>query len=60
MLPGSLLGAVLIQSVENGLVAINADPYVYPLVTSAVIFLAVLLDTTRQRLHERFDRRAIF
>lgn len=60
VLPGSLLGAVLIQSVENGLVAINADPYLYPLVTSGVIFFAVLLDTTRQRLHERFDRRSIF
>lgn len=60
VLPGSLLGAVLIQSVEIGLVAINADPYLYPLVTSGVIFIAVLLDTTRQRLHERFDRRSIF
>lgn len=50
ILPGSLLGAALIQCVENGLVAWNADPYLYPVVTAAVIFLAVLLDTARQRL----------
>jgi len=41
--PGTLLGAVLIQAVENGLVVVNADPYLYPLVMSVIIFLAVLL-----------------
>jgi ribose transport system permease protein len=50
ILPGTLLGAVLIQTVENGLVIINADPYLYPLVTSVIIFVAVLLDTLRNRL----------
>lgn len=50
VLPGTLLGTVLIQTINNGLVIINADPYLYPLVTSAVIFLAVLLDSTRARL----------
>ncbi|MES2705739.1 MAG: ABC transporter permease [Verrucomicrobiota bacterium] len=54
--PGSLLGAALIQSVENGLVAINANPYLYPVVTSAVIFLAVLLDTLRQRFRAGMTR----
>lgn len=41
--PGTVLGAVLIQTVENGLVIINADPYVYPLVIAAIIFVAVLI-----------------
>ena len=50
VLPGTVLGAVLIQAVENGLVIINANPYVYPLVTSGIIFVAVLLDSTRTRL----------
>lgn len=49
VLPGSLLGAALIQCVENGLVAWNADPYLYPVVAAAVIFLAVWLDTLRER-----------
>jgi len=48
--PGTLLGVLIIQMVESGLVMLNADPYLYPLVTAAVIFLAVLLDTARQPL----------
>ncbi len=43
--PGTVLGAVLMQSVENGLVIVNADPYLYPLVTSGIIFLAVMVDS---------------
>jgi len=57
--PGTVLGVLLIQCVENGLVLINADPYLYPLVTSAVIFVAVLLDSGRQRLVEQLTRRRI-
>lgn len=45
--PGTVLGAILIQTVENGLVIINADPYLYPLVMSSIIFLAVLTDSVR-------------
>ena len=58
--PGTVLGAVLIQSVENGLVILNADPYLYPLVTAAIIFLAVLLDSTRSRLLAHWGRRRIY
>jgi ribose transport system permease protein len=57
--PGTVLGAVLIQGVENGLVILNADPYLYPLVSSAIIFLAVLIDSTRNRLVTRLNRRRI-
>jgi len=58
--PGTLLGALLIQSVENGLVILNADPYLYPLVTSAIIFAAVLADATRNAWLERLGRRRIY
>jgi ribose transport system permease protein len=57
--PGTVLGAVLIQSIENGLVIRNADPYLYPLVTSVIIFVAVLLDSGRSRLLVRLRRRRI-
>ena len=50
VLPGVLLGAVLVQTVENGLVIVNADPYLYPLVMAGVIFLAVWLDSARRRV----------
>jgi ribose transport system permease protein len=48
VLPGTLLGAVLIQTVENGLNVVNANPYIYPMVASGVIFSAVLFDRLRQ------------
>ena len=59
VLPGTVLGALLIQAVENGLVLRNADPYLYPLITAAIIFLAVLLDSTRNHLLTRLSRRQI-
>ena len=58
--PGTVLGAVLIQSVENILVILNADPYLYPLVTAAIIFLVVLLDSTRSHLLVHWGRRRIY
>ena len=57
--PGTIIGAVLIQSIENGLVIMNADPYLYPLITSAVIFLAVFTDSVRSGLLARMGRRKI-
>lgn len=58
--PGTVLGAVLIQSIENGLVILNADPYLYPLVTAGIIFLAVFIDSTRNRLIAQLSQRRIF
>jgi ribose transport system permease protein len=49
VLPGTLLGTLLIQTIENGLVIMNADPYLYPMVTSGVIFVAVGLESLRNR-----------
>jgi ribose transport system permease protein len=60
VLPGTLFGVLLVQLVENGLVLGNVDPYLYPLATSAVIFAAVLLDSVRDGLRRRSQRRLIF
>jgi ribose transport system permease protein len=49
VLPGVLLGTLLLQIVENGLVIVNADPYLYPMVLASVIFVAVLLDSLQGR-----------
>jgi ribose/xylose/arabinose/galactoside ABC-type transport system permease subunit len=56
---GSVFGAVLIQTVQNGLVLLNVNPYVYPLVISGIIFVAVLLDSQRTQLLTRLTRRLI-
>lgn len=45
--PGTVVGALLMQTVETGLVTLNVDPYLYPLITAGIIFLAVALDSLR-------------
>lgn len=59
VLPGTLLGALLIQTVENGLIIVNANPYLYPMVISSVIFTAVLLESFRNRAKAHWARRTI-
>ncbi len=55
VLPGTLLGAVLIQTIENGLVMTNANPYLYPMITSVVIFVAVFFESLRNRVSRPFS-----
>jgi len=59
VLPGALIGSLLIQTVENGLVLINANPYTYPLVTATVIFLTVMIDSLRHEALVKARRRKI-
>jgi ribose transport system permease protein len=54
-----VVGAVLIVTVQNGLAMINANPYAYPVITGAVIFLAALLDSIRSGLVTRIMRRQV-
>ena len=49
ILPRIWVGSVLLKAVFNGLVIVQADPYLYPLITSAIIFGAVLLDGLRRK-----------
>jgi ribose transport system permease protein len=56
---GPVFGAILIQTVQNGLVMIDADPYIYPLITAAIIFIAVLVDSLRAAAIARLERRRI-
>ena len=59
VLPGTLLGALLIQTIENGLVIMNANPYLYSMVISVVIFTAVLLESLRNLAEKRLSHRTI-
>jgi ribose/xylose/arabinose/galactoside ABC-type transport system permease subunit len=47
--PGAVFGALLMQCIESGLVMVNANPYLYPMIMASVIFAAVLLDARRRR-----------
>jgi ribose transport system permease protein len=54
--PGTFMGALTIQCIQTGLVVINADPYIYPVVTGIVIFFIVLLDSLRHgKLAKKFN-----
>jgi ribose transport system permease protein len=54
-----VIGAILITTVQNGLVMINANPYAYPVITGSVIFVAALLDSIRSRHQASSNRRTI-
>ena len=56
---GPLFGAILIRATIAGLTFMNADPYLYPLVTAAIIFVAVAVDGLRTRMLDRMNRRTI-
>ncbi len=51
-------GGILITTIQNGLVMIDANPYAYPVVTGFVIFLAALLDSVRSWPVLRYRPRA--
>jgi ABC-type sugar transport system ATPase subunit/ribose/xylose/arabinose/galactoside ABC-type transport system permease subunit len=56
-LPGVVAGAFIFEMIANGLNQIGANPYVYRLVTGAVIFVAMYADAlNRSALHQRFLR----
>jgi ribose transport system permease protein len=59
VLPGALAGTLLIQTVESGLVIVNADPYFYPMVMAVIILLSVVLDALRRRYAANRARRSI-
>jgi len=57
--PGALLGAVLVKSIFNGLVMLQADPYLFPMITSVIIFIAVLFDSLRRTWIARLRTRTV-
>jgi ribose transport system permease protein len=45
--PGTLFGAILLQTIDNGLVILNANVYLYRMIVSAVILTAVVASSYR-------------
>ena len=59
VLPGTVVGALLIQTIAVGLVAAQVDLYLQPLVVALILFLAVLLDSQRTLYLQKRSRRRI-
>ena len=57
--PGTVLGTLLIQMVQSGLVFARIDIFVQPLIQALVIFVAVVIDSLRNLMLARLRRRNI-
>ena len=53
VLPGVIVGAVILSFISNLLVLMKANPYSYDMVYAVVIFAVVVLDTVKLRSEER-------
>jgi ribose transport system permease protein len=56
---GAVIGSVLIQMVQTGLVFMAVNLYLQPMIQAAIIFLAVFLDSLRSSRLAKFKRRHI-
>lgn len=57
--PGVVIGTMLIQMVETGLVFLQVDLYLQPLISALVILFAVFLDSVRTGFVHRLQARNI-
>ena len=49
VLPGTMAGVLLLVIINNGLGNIGVSPYIYPFVVGALIFVAIYLDSIKNR-----------
>jgi ribose transport system permease protein len=56
---GTVVGALLIQMVQAGLVFNNVNLYLQPMVRAVIIFIAIFLDSLREQNLARIKRRFI-
>ena len=53
---GTLVGILLLGTIANGLVLKNISSFYQPVVTGAILLIAIVLDETRRRLQPTDDR----
>lgn len=56
---GVILGAVMIQMIQSGLVYMQVDMYIQPLISAGIIFIAVFLDSIRGHYMKKAEARNI-
>ncbi|PWH15207.1 MAG: ribose ABC transporter permease [Anaerolineae bacterium] len=57
--PGTVIGILLIQMIQNGLIFMRVDLYLQEMVKALVILFAVFVDAQRMGLIKRLERRNI-
>ena len=49
IIPGAIIGIILITTIMNGLAMMNASPFVYTIVRGVIIFVAIALDSVQRK-----------
>ena len=49
VIPGAIVGMVLVYTIINGLTMMSANPYIYTIVRGFIIFVAVMLDNVNNK-----------
>lgn len=57
--PGTVLGIMLLQMIQTGMVYLQIDGYLQDIVVAAVIFFAIFIDAQRMGLLRKLERRTI-
>ncbi len=57
--PGTVIGTILIQMIQAGLVYLQVNLYIQPIISAGIIFLAVFLDSIRDQKINKLERRKI-
>jgi len=53
LVPGALIGIILIIMIDNGLNIIGASPYLYPFIKGLIIFIAIFADSIKNLYRQR-------
>lgn len=57
--PGALIGTIMLQMIQAGLVYAGVDLYIQPIIKALIIYLALLVDAFRISQLQRLNRRNI-
>ncbi len=57
--PGTVVGVLLIQMIQNGLIYLQVDLYLQDMITAGVILFAVFIDAQRMILLKKLEQRNI-
>ena len=49
LIPGTILGILMLVIIENGLGLLGASPFIYPFVRGLIIFIAMFADSIKNR-----------
>jgi ribose transport system permease protein len=57
IIPGTFFGALMLMMLEDGMILLGANPYLYPVVRGGVMLLAMFADALRVRMRSFQGRR---